>query len=252
MSSKRTTTFPIRHDNGSSSHSASVDNTGTRSSSSRLICSGGTEERKSPLPRKILFGGKDDNDEENPLPDHLTTLMSSISLKDGSSGNNPGTSSAASETDHTNINSGSSSPAATHKSTEVISLTPVKEGCGLEYNNSQGSLHSPSSSDESSKPEPLCTPSKNISNQFFIFGLVFFCIIHFYILYICTFCSISDHPTKLDKDVYLAICDVPVDPVNYPNISKWIQLIKSFKEEDIKLLVGIDKYNYYHTRQFIG
>lgn len=48
---------------------------------------------------------------------------------------------------------------------------------------------------------------------------------------------ISDQPTKLDKDVYLAISDVPIDNVNYPNIYKWTQLIKSYQDEDTKLLV---------------
>lgn len=153
-----TKTASIEH-NGTTSVS-SDDNSETRPFFSSRLNRCGLKEQKPLLPRKILFDSNNDHDgehqeqcdQENPLSDHVTNLMSALSLHhQNGPDNNPA------ETNVSDIDITNSSPCP-----EVTITTPP--------------LPDPSSStlDQSSNDESLqdvmSTPLKNMPNQLYIIG----------------------------------------------------------------------------------
>lgn len=83
---------------------------------------------------------------------------------------------------------------------------------------------------------------QNEDNNLFIIGYVGIYLFSFSVL-LCLTLSVSIYktsthsrtsPTKLDCDVLLALGDVYPDPIEYPNINKWIDSVRHFPEEKQK------------------
>ena len=51
-------------------------------------------------------------------------------------------------------------------------------------------------------------------------------------------CFYRDSPTKLDREVLLAIAGVDADPQKFPSIHKWKSTLKSYSASDMQRLVG--------------
>lgn len=65
-------------------------------------------------------------------------------------------------------------------------------------------------------------------------------------------CSYRDLPTKLDREVFLAIEGLDVDPQKFPSIHKWKSTMKSYSTSDMQRLVSMafDCNAYYLSSDF--